>query len=373
MIDSIVDKINYRFIQNKDSFNFFINHKANARHTLKTGMYTDAYHFNFTDSIYNQDGNNRFKTRIDHQGVDVLLQPFAQWQFKPLATLSLTAGLRGQYFTLSNSFAIEPRAGIDWQFAEKQSLSFGFGMHSQIQPTYIYFQRQYGANGSYRLPNEDLGFTRSNHYVLGYDLSLGRNLRLKAETYFQKLYDLPVEKEPSSYSIINEGNTFARFFPDELVNEGTGRNYGLELTLEKFFSNSFFYMFTGSLYDATYVASNGKRYNSDFNGNYMLNLLGTKEFKWGEKNKHTFGVGGKVTWGGGQRYTPVDTAASEAAGEVVGIDSLRNSKQFKDYFRADIKLNYAICRRQPKGAQGEPARLPADLLLQGGFLMLVSL
>jgi len=44
---------------------------------------------------------------------------------------------------------------------------------------------------------------------------------------------------------------------------------------------------------------------------------------------------------GGRRYTPIDRQATIAnSGEIVLIDSLRNSKQFHDYFRWDIRLSW---------------------------------
>ena len=134
----------------------------------------------------------------------------------------------------------------------------------------------------------------------------------------------------------------SRFFPDSLVNSGRGRNYGLELTLEKFFSKSYFMMLTASLYDAKRTGSNNINYDAIFNGKYALNLLGSKEFVLGARRNHSITVGGKITFAGGKLYTPIDVAASDLAGEAVYDDSQRNSMQFKPYFRADIKLNYRI-------------------------------
>ncbi len=92
--------------------------------------------------------------------------------------------------------------------------------------------------------NLDLGLQKSHHLVLGYEQILGENFLLKAETYYQYLFDIPVEAEPSSFSLVNSGSGFSRFFPDTLVNDGTGRNFGVELTLEKFFSDGYYFLIT---------------------------------------------------------------------------------------------------------------------------------
>ena len=115
----------------------------------------------------------------------------------------------------------------------------------------------------------------------------------------------------------------------------------MEVTVEKFFTHNWFMMFSGSVYDSRLTGSNQKWINSDFNGNYILNLLGTKEFRWSKpKRINTIGIGGKITFGGGQRYTPYDSTLSAIAGEGIVTDSLRNQNQFKPYFRFDLKINY---------------------------------
>jgi hypothetical protein len=108
--------------------------------------------------------------------------------------------------------------------------------------TYLYHLTDTAGGRVYH--NIDMDFTRSMHYVLGYDLATSKNSRIKIETYYQDLYNVPVEVDSSSFSLINQGSGFARFFPDSLQNTGTGTNYGVELTLEKFFSSKFFFMIT---------------------------------------------------------------------------------------------------------------------------------
>ena len=47
------------------------------------------------------------------------------------------------------------------------------------------------------------------------------------------------------------------------------------------------------------------------------------------------GIGGKITWGGGQRYGIVDSTASAAQNELIFQDDQNNELQFRDYFRAE--------------------------------------
>src|SRR5207249_4173946 len=147
---------------------------------------------------------------------------------------------------------------------------------------------------------------------------------------------------PSAYSILNEGFDYYDNYPYQMVNKGTGKNYGLEVTVEKFFSNSWMFLFTGSLYDSKYIASDNREYNTIFNGLYAMNLLAGKEFKWGQKNKSGFGTGIKLTMAGGLRSTPIDMDSSRKTGETIFVESETNTVRLKDYFRTDLKFNYKL-------------------------------
>ena len=346
-VDSLTALLDYTFDQQKYAGVVSWFSKLNARNSLHIGVNTDLYAFRFVDSIRNINEGEpdyyRWRKRWDAREAAVLLQPYLQWKHRFTDFLSLTAGLHSQYFSLNNSFsAVEPRLGLSWLLPGRQTLALGLGVHSQLQPTYLYFYARPSPNGRLIPHNKNMDFTRSNHYVLSYEKIVGENIRLKAETYYQFLYDVPVTRTPSSFSLLNTGAGFNRFFPDELVNEGTGKNYGVEFTLEKFFSRSYFFLLTASLFESKFKGSDGVQRDTDFNGNYALNALFTKEVK--VRANAVFSAGTKLTTAGGRRYGPVDLAASIKEKEVVYVDAFRNSLQQRDYFRADIRVNYRLNR-----------------------------
>jgi hypothetical protein len=333
----------YHSNQNKYSANLFWNRKMNRKLSLRTGLVFDIYQFDMLDSIFNE-AYESYNNRLDHKGFAYLTQPYIQVKLNVSGKLTFHTGLHAQLLQLESnvSGSLEPRLGVNYRPGENNTFSYGTGLHSQMLPTYIYFGRLVNPEGEYGLPNQDLGFIRSFHQVLSWDHYFSSDLRIRAETYYQYLFEVPVELRTSSYSVLDEGHDMERFFPDTLVNEGNGRNYGVELTAEKFFSRSYYLMLTASLYDAKRSGSDGLNYDALYNGRYALNLLGSREFVWGARRDHAISVGGKITLAGGKRYTEIDTVASAIAGEAVYFDSARNFEQFNPYFRADIKLNYRI-------------------------------
>ncbi|MBC8173651.1 MAG: TonB-dependent receptor, partial [Chitinophagales bacterium] len=319
---------------------------VNNKNSFKTGLSLEKYYYNHLDSNLNFQ-TDQFEQRYNYNDDANLLQAYFQWKYKANDKLTLTAGLHGQIFTMNkNSKALEPRAGLKYALTEKSGLSFGVGLHSQQLPGYQYTYQQLQPDGTYSFINKDVGFIRSLHTVAGYDQSLTNNFHLKTEIYYQYLFDVPVEINPSAFSLANEGSGFSRFFPDSLQNSGTAKNYGLELTLEKFFSNHFFFLITGSLYDSRYVGSDGVERKTDFNGTFASNFLGGYEFTFDERN--VWSIGTKITYAGGKLTTPVDEEATLSAKELVFIDSLTNTIRLKDYFRMDIKTSYRINSKKNK-------------------------
>lgn len=338
-IDSTKSILGYNFSTGKNSAAWFINKKIGNQHTFKIGVNAEQYLIQLKDSI--REFTNNWQNRWNYNGNAFLIQPYIQYKFKISDSLILTAGIHSQIFTLNkNSKSIEPRLGIKKILKHNQSISFGTGLHSQLQPLYTYFYH-YPTKPASETHNINMGFTKSLHFVLSYDKVLNKNLRIKSEVYYQHLFNVPIEnKAGSSFSLLNMGSGFERFFPDTLVNKGTGKNYGIEFTLEKFFSKGFYYMLTGSLYNSKATGNDGIERNTDFNGNFVINALGGYEKALTKKS--TFTTGAKITYGGGKRYSDYDLAKSKAFGDGVIVEASRNIYQTKEYFRADLKLGIRI-------------------------------
>jgi hypothetical protein len=193
-------------------------------------------------------------------------------------------------------------------------------------------------NRVYTSTNKNLEMTKAHHIVLGYEMMLGNEVRFKTEAYYQDLYNVPVTQNPSTISVLNYGAQFGAPNFDSLVNNGTGYNYGVEFTIEKYFSKGYYYLGTLSLYESKYKASDNKWRNTAFNGNFVLNVLAGKEWKIGKNN--ILSASGKITYAGGRRYVPIDEAASLANGYEVQIEDRSYENRLKDFFRADIRIGY---------------------------------
>jgi hypothetical protein len=321
--------------QGRVTLSVIYNRKFNARHLFSAGAYVHKLYFNLLDSVYSA---RAFKTLRNENGNSELIQGYTQWQFKPTDRLTFNGGLHYTRFNLNAKHVLEPRLSTKYQLTATQSVSLAGGMNSQIQPMQSYFFKTRLLDGTYLLTNKDLGLTKSIQGIVAYEKTIGTEVRLKAEGYYQHLYNIPVETNATSFSILNLGASFSSPNTDSLQNTGQGRNYGLELTLERNFSDGYYFLSTLSLYDSKYRGSDKVLRHTAFNGHYVLNLLAGKEIKVGEKG--TFGVDLKLAIAGGRKYTPIDLPASIKKGQQVQDDRLAYSEKFKDYFRPDLKLTY---------------------------------
>lgn len=319
------------------SLNSTYNKKFNARNFVNAGIYSEVYKTLFIDSSDYLFGDNTFVTLRNYNGTSGLLRGFIQWQHKFSDNFLINAGLSNQYFLLNNSNAIEPRLGLKYNITRRQSLSLGGGLHSQLQPFYIYFASD-TATGKRSETNKHLDFTRAAHAVLAYDNNFADNFRLKTEIYYQYIYKAPVKNYPDNFSVLNLGADFNSPNISNLVSKGNGVNYGLEITLEKFYSQGYYFLITSSLFESKYSSSDGIVRNTAFNGNYVFNLLGGKEFKI--KKKHIVSIDIRGTYAGGKRYNPIDLQASITANMEIRDYSNAFHLQYPPYFRLDVKPGY---------------------------------
>jgi hypothetical protein len=237
---------------------------------------------------------------------------------------------------LNNNTSLEPRAGLSWMLSPRHVLSIGYGRHSQLESIRYYLAQRETETGVQQ-PNKNLDFTHADHLVLGYDFQITDQIRLKIEPYYQYLSNVPVRAN-DSFSFINLKDE--RYFNDPLVNKGTGTNIGIDVTLEKFLSNNFYYLVTASVFDSKYKGGDGIERDSRYNRNYVINALVGKEIFI--KRNNILGLNVKFTAMGGERTSPVLYDASLAERRVIYDETRAFEKTLSASNYLDISVTYRI-------------------------------
>lgn len=316
------------------------NRKFSAKHTNRTGFIVDKMHYNTVlmhAPVYNQG----LISVADEKGASYFAQFFTQSKLSISNRFNITPGLHVNYFDLNNEWVIEPRLGLRYSIAKKQSLSFAYGKHSRLEPLSLYFARVKEGN-SISQPNKDLKLSKAHHLVFAYDISLNPNMRLKIEPYAQFLWDVPVIPD-SSFSVLNMEADW--HFNQELINTGTGFNTGIDLTLERFLHDGYYYVLTASLFDSKYKGDDGIRRNTRFNTQYVFNVLIGKEWTVGKQNNKILGVNVRLNYFGGKRTTPVNDFASDLAQDVVYNYSQLFENKEPDKLHVNATINYRVNKK----------------------------
>ena len=331
--------------QQTNIFSFLYNTRINARHVIRTGIIFRNQNFSDNLYYYTYSGQPVKHTINQYSGSINLLQAYFQYKYTISEKFEITPGFHFLYLLNNERYSIEPRVAFRWSINNLHSLKIGFGIHGQTQPSQIYYTEVFdGSQTSY--PDKSLDFTKSYQAVLSYDWLFSEFWHFKTEIYYQYLNRIPTDRANPVISLVNYSNNDDAFNNAILTNNGKGRNYGIEVTVEKFLSKGLFVLFTSSVYDSKYFDGNGVERNTRYNSNYAFNLLGGKEFKIGKKKNSIIGLSLKVVEIGGQRYTPIDLEQSQLQHHAVFLDSLAYTKKTSDFIKIDFRLRYRLNRKK---------------------------
>lgn len=345
VLDSILQdntkKLYYssKFLEQQVSLSLHFTKKINPRNTFSAGVTIKDKWINQKDSVFYY-GQYLHLMDLNNEHLR-LIQGFTEWKHRFSEKTDFYLGLHSQYLLLNNTKTLEPRVGFSWRMTSSQSINLGYGVHSQTQTLPVYFMETSNENRTqYWRTSEGLTFSKSQHFVIGYSNKISENWNFKLETYYQDMWDIPVEPRPSNFSVLNLGSTYYNGTEDKdsLVNNGLGKNYGIELTLEKYLSKNWYLLMTGSLFQSKYKPSDGIWRNTKYASNYAANWLLGFEFPFSKYSSIDFNF--RVVWSGGIRSLVVDKEASILAGAIIYDDLKAYSTRNKDYIKADAKVTY---------------------------------
>lgn len=322
-------------------FNSYLNKKFNSNHINRTGITVTGLQYDLDYKISPNFGLDVPMEQISKgNGGSCVLSAYSSSVINLSNHLITSLGITAQYFTLNKNWTVEPRAALKWSFNPKHALALAYGLHSRREKLDYYFVEQ-EANGKTE-SNRYLDFSKAHHFGLTYDWNINSYMHLKVEPYYQYLFRIPVE-ENSSFSIINHQS----FYLDRILkNRGSGVNYGIDITLEQYMKNGFYYMITASLFKSKYKAGDSIWRNTRLDKNYLLNILAGKEWMVGRNKQNVLSLNGRIFFQGGDRYTPVDEGKSMIEHDIKFDETRAYSKKFDPSINGDISFSYRINKKK---------------------------
>ena len=317
-----------------------VNAKISPRISTRSGLMGSMLGYKFISLDF---ANRVYRMDVNETGNTFVLRAYIEASYRPTTSITINGGVNGQLLLLNKSYNIDPRISLSYKITPKHEVNLGYGLHSQTQGIEIYLTKQWSqAVNKDFYPNKKLKMTKSHHFVLGYQWRITQETRLKMEAYYQYLYNLPISLNRPYYCLVNLGGLDFDKYGQVYESIGEGENMGLEFTFERFLSKGWYYMTTLSLFDSKFISDNIAR-NTLYNGNYVVNILGGKEFslkglKNTSSNRWSLGVDGKFVLAGGSRYIPVDIESSNAEGKAIYRYDQAYEPQLPYYMRGDIKV-----------------------------------
>ncbi|MGB0805427.1 MAG: TonB-dependent receptor [Salibacteraceae bacterium] len=343
---NIIPNSNYKYYEQfseetKFAFATSLRHKINARNNFVLGGNFDFYDINYHDSILqNNNDSSWFISNYGAEGIINVPRIFFQWQYLASPKLVINPGIYFQYDFKGKELSIEPRLGIKYKLNNTQSFSLAYGKHSQTQPRFYYFLQDQQPDGSFQQTNKDMELSKSQQIVLGYDLKIKNSARLKVESYYQYLFNIPVTGNLPEFSMINTGDSFTGVYPSDLENSGTGENYGIEFSLEKFLKNNYYFLATLSLFESKYADYDNLTRNTAFNGNFASTVLGGYEYEFSKQYSIT--ADARVVYAGGKRYVPINLEESKQENKTVYDWENAYENKYDNYFRTDLRIGFKM-------------------------------
>ena len=282
--------------------------------------------------------SGRYDKLVRPEGFGALYQFYTQWKNRITENLELNSGIHVILFSVNGDLNLEPRFGFRWQFAPGKYFTAGVGLHSRTESFPVYYNLIKNTIGTPETLNKNLGFSKSFQFVSGLDLALTSNIRLRIEAYNQKLFDIPiVNNTTSTYSALNTSEELPSSY---LTNKGLGFNRGIELTLEKSFSQNYYFLFTMSLFKSKYKPGDENWYNTYYNTTFVSNFLVGKDFYFGKDKRNCIGINTKSLVREVIVIPPVDLAQSLKSKKIIYATGQTYADQLPDFIRIDAGINF---------------------------------
>jgi TonB family protein len=232
--------------------------------------------------------------------------------------LTVTPGVRADYYRLLRDFSVDPRLAASWELGDGR-LHAGVGRYSETVPEF---------ESDPVFGNPDLAPQHALHASLGYDRQVLPELRVESTVFYKWLGDLAVR---SDALVMKPDGSLG---PVGYVNDGAGRVFGLELLVRLGGAGPL----TGWV---SYTLSRAERKDRDdqpwrlfsFDQTHILTVVASARLPW------RLTAGGRFRFVSGNPSTPVTGSIYDADADVyIPIPGATNSERVASYNQLDLRI-----------------------------------
>jgi hypothetical protein len=322
-----------------------ISKKFNARNNVQAGIILSKTRYGLLDEVY-ETRFHQWRTFMESSGKTEFYQSFIQWKRRVNQKFLFITGLHSSYLHLNRRGSIEPRIALSYLPGSQKKITLSGGLHSKPEHVAVYLFQYPGNVQNNAFPNKNLLLTKAAQITLAFMGQCFWGTTLNIESYYQHLYNVPVEKNPESFfSMINATNVFDLYDTDSsLVSSGKGRNHGVDISISKKFQDQFYSTLITSFFASSYSTFEGKEFHTKFSRGYQAVFIGSNSWSINDGQKKV-GLTGKFISTGSLRSSLVDKEQSRAEGAIVYAKDQYYTQQGKAYLRVDLGFYFAIYKK----------------------------
>ena len=221
--------------------------------------------------------------------------------------LDVSIGIRSDEDTFSSGSKLtnnlSPRLSTSLSISKDRRLKWNSSLGTYYKiPVYtvLGFKNSLG-----EFANQDAQYTKSNHFVTGFDYALGNASKISVEGFLKKYDQFPISVV-DGVSLANKGADFEVLGNENIITEGKGKTRGLEFLFQQKLTNNFYGIFSYTFFKSEFT---------DLNGNYLPSVWNSKHlssFSGGYKLKKNWEISSRWRFSGKTPYVPYDLDASLA-------------------------------------------------------------
>ena len=219
------------------------------------------------------------KITVDFDQRFNFIEGYLQNRFEPYDFLSLTLGLRLDYFNLTDRVSVGPRGSLQFNMPGGSVLRFAYGRY-EISPYPWQIAQGFG--------NPDIKENTANHYIVELEREISPQTRLKVAGYQKDFRDLITRDQ-------REGNLNQVY-----LNQGQGYARGIELSVKHRAGDRFF-----SWANYTYSVSKREDRPGEMERLYSFDQPHVATVTASYMLTPTWEIGAKWQYRTGNPYTPV--------------------------------------------------------------------
>ena len=249
--------------------------------------------------------------------------------------LDVSIGIRSDEDTFSNGSNLtnnlSPRLSTSLTISKDRKLKWNSSLGTYYKiPVYtvLGFKNSLG-----EFANQDAQYTKSNHFVTGFDYALGNASKISVEGFLKKYNQFPISVV-DGVSLANKGADFEVLGNENIITDGKGKTRGIEFLFQQKLTNNFYGIFSYTFFKSEFT---------DVNGNYLPSVWDSKHlssFSGGYKLKKNWEISSRWRFSGKTPYVPYDLDASLAnyPNMILDYSQLGNVK-LGNFSQVDVRFD----------------------------------